>query len=254
MLAGPPANPRSDRSAGWHLPRCTGGYGHSEVPMFTRQLVTAYSYLRASKIARLRVGLTLLGALVACSGDANPITGPSSNNFGPGTVTPAAVASVTLNPPSSSVALGESAQLSAIARDANGNPIGGQFFNWISSDSTIVTVSSSGFAVGVGIGSATITATASDGISGVATQTVVGGAPIAAIMVTPTQVNVALDQTTQFTVTLLDAAGDVLSGRRVVWLSSDSSIMQVSPNGLGTPKGRGTVTVKVTAAGVTGTV
>src|ERR1035437_8664362 len=97
MLAGPPANPRSDRSAGWHLPRCTGGYGHSEVPMFTRQLVTAYSYLRASPLARLRVGLTLLGALVACSGDPKPLPGPSSNTVGPATGTPGTVASVTLS-------------------------------------------------------------------------------------------------------------------------------------------------------------
>src|ERR1035437_1329523 len=253
MLAGPPANPRSDRSAGWHLPRCTGGYGHSEVPMFTRQLVTAYSYLRASKIARLRVGLTLLGALVACSGDANPITGPSSNNFGPATVTPVTVASVTLSLPSSSIALGESAQSSAIAKDINGNPIAGQFFNWSSSDSTIVTVSSSGFAVGVGIGSATITAAAGIGMNGVATENVVGGAPIASIAVMPTQVNVGLGQTTQFAVTLFDAAGNVLSGRRVVWMTSDSSIMQVSSTGTGTPKGRGTVAVTVKGAGVTGT-
>ena len=62
-----------------------------------------------------------------------------------------------------------------------------------------------------------------------------------------------LGQTTQFTVTLTDSAGNVLTGRRVLWQSSDSSIMQVSASGAGTPKGRGTVTIKVKGAGITGT-
>src|ERR1035437_6391999 len=141
MLARPPANPRSNRSAGWHF---TSG----------------------------------IAAVTVASG--------------------------TLSLPASSIARGESAQSSAIAKDINGNPIAGQFFNWSSSDSTIVTVSSSGFAVGVGIGSATITAAAGNGMNGVATENVVGGAPHASIAGMPTQVNVGLGQTTQFAVTLFE--------------------------------------------------
>src|ERR1019366_4558822 len=86
--------------------------------------IPAFS-IRVRKIARRRVELTLLGALVACSGDVNPITGPSSNFFGTGTVTPTTVASITLNPSSARNTLGASVQLSAVARNSNGDPLTG---------------------------------------------------------------------------------------------------------------------------------
>jgi uncharacterized protein YjdB len=64
--------------------------------------------------------------------------------------------------------VGETAALSAIARDASGNAIQGKTFTWSSDDESAATVNSSGQATAMGSGDATITAT-TDGVSGNAT-------------------------------------------------------------------------------------
>lgn len=86
---------------------------------------------------------------------------------------PLPVASVTVSPPSASVQVGQTVQLTATLRDANGNPLSGRVVTWSSGDSTIarVGVGGTGLVTGRGAGSATITAT-SEGKSGTAAITV----------------------------------------------------------------------------------
>jgi uncharacterized protein YjdB len=74
------------------------------------------------------------------------------------TVAPPTVATVTVSPTSATVALGAPYQFSAVARDANGNPISGQAINWSSSNLGIATVSGSGAITTLALGSVTITA------------------------------------------------------------------------------------------------
>ena len=128
-------------------------------------------------VRRLRVWLTLVGALVACSGDSPSVTGPFSNSS-TSSAPLSAVASITVTPPTMSGSLGASIQFSAIEKNVDGDPVSGETVTWTSSDSTIVAVSPSGLAVDVGIGSATITATAGNSVSGAATQSVVGAAAV----------------------------------------------------------------------------
>src|ERR1035437_3225000 len=97
--------------------------------------------VRAGKATKRRIGLMLLGTLVACSGDANYLTGPSSNLFGTGTVTPSAVATIILNPPSVRGVLGTSMQLSVVAKDSAGHPLTDEQLTRASSDSPIVAIS-----------------------------------------------------------------------------------------------------------------
>ncbi|MYG48086.1 MAG: hypothetical protein F4164_01690, partial [Gemmatimonadales bacterium] len=70
--------------------------------------------------------------------------------------------SVTVSPPSRSVAPGDTARLIASATDANGHPLRGVVFDWSSSDVTIASVDGSGLVRGVSEGSATITAEAGE--------------------------------------------------------------------------------------------
>ena len=98
---------------------------------------------------------------------------------GPTGTTPVSVASVvatvqvTSAGPPFLVSLGETLQLTASARDANGHAFPGKTFTfaWSSSDESIATVSSTGLATAIAYGAATITATTED-VQGSASLTV----------------------------------------------------------------------------------
>ena len=75
------------------------------------------------------------------------------------TVAPGPVDQVRVTPVSTNLKSGKSVQLSAVAVDANGDPISGATFTWRSSDNGIATVTSNGLVRADDPGSATITAT-----------------------------------------------------------------------------------------------
>src|SRR5207247_2031447 len=75
------------------------------------------------------------------------------------TVTFVPVASVTVNPASASVQVGQTVQLSATPRDANGNALPGRTVTWASTNTTVATVNGQGLVTAKVVGSATITAT-----------------------------------------------------------------------------------------------
>ena len=111
----------------------------------------SHSYPRAFLICLLAaVGLS-------CGGSAN---GPSLT-----------VASVSVSAPARSIAVGTTAQLSAVAFDQTGAQLIGVTFQWSSSDNAIATVSSTGVVTGVAVGSARITALTAT-VSGFADVTV----------------------------------------------------------------------------------
>lgn len=87
------------------------------------------------------------------------------------TVTPAVVASVTVNPGTAMLVVGDSLALNAIAADASGRSIAGKVAAWRSSDTAIVSVSEFGSIKAKAPGSASIVALV-DGKSGTATITV----------------------------------------------------------------------------------
>jgi hypothetical protein len=91
-------------------------------------------------------------------------------------VVDAAVASVTVEPVSVTVALNGTADFVATARNGAGTIIPGAQFTWSSDDETVATVDGTGRATGVGGGVANIIATA-DGISGSGAMTVSAGVP-----------------------------------------------------------------------------
>src|SRR5207302_921011 len=87
------------------------------------------------------------------------------------TVTPVPVASVEVTPATASVQAGQTVQLTATPKDANGAPLSGRTVTWSSSNTAVATVSNSGLVSGVTPGTATITAT-SEGKSGTSAITV----------------------------------------------------------------------------------
>jgi len=90
---------------------------------------------------------------------------------------PPAVVSVTVSI-TSPLAVGQTAQASAVLRDGTGNVLTDRTITWTSSASGIASVSSSGLVTAVAAGAATVTAT-SEGLAGTASVTVIapGGLP-----------------------------------------------------------------------------
>jgi hypothetical protein len=91
---------------------------------------------------------------------------------------PPVVQSVQVTPANPSIAVGDSVQLTATARDGSGNVVPGVAVTWSSSDTTKVRVSSSGRARGIAAGSAVVSATAG-GVTGQTTVTVTAAPPSA---------------------------------------------------------------------------
>ncbi len=87
------------------------------------------------------------------------------------TVTCPVVGSVTVTPPTASVAAGATVQLTGTPRDTAGNPLAGFAVAWSSGNTAAAMVDSNGLVSGVASGSATITAT-SGGQSGTSVITV----------------------------------------------------------------------------------
>ncbi len=78
-------------------------------------------------------------------------------------------------------------------------------------------------------------------------------APVASVTVTPSPVALAVRQTAPLSVVLKDGRGNTLTGRPVVWTSTDSSKARVSATGLVTAVSPGYVTVTAGSEGRSGT-
>jgi uncharacterized protein YjdB len=166
------------------------------------------------------------------------------------TVRAVPVGSVVVTPPTSSVIVGNSVQLSAAVRDAAGNALDGRLVGWSSSDDAVAIVSSTGRVTGLKVGTATITAS-SEGKSGTATITVTA-APVASVQVSPPNAELTVGQTTTLTAKTLDASGGELAGRAIAWSTSAGSVATVSSSGVVTAVGVGSATITATSEGKTG--
>jgi uncharacterized protein YjdB len=165
------------------------------------------------------------------------------------TVLAIAVASVRLTPTSVALVEGQSAQLTADARDASGQVLSGRTILWSSSAPSIATVSSSGQVIGVAAGSATIEAT-SEGRSAT-TVVSVAKRPVSSLVVSPSQLSLLPGQSATLSVVVTDADGAVLSGRGVSFSSASPAVATVSTNGTVTAVAAGSTTITVTSEGKT---
>jgi hypothetical protein len=88
---------------------------------------------------------------------------------------------------------------------------------------------------------------------GTMAQPPVGQTPVAQVRVTTASPTLLVAGTRQLVATLMDASGNVLSGRPVTWSSGAPAIAAVSSTGLVTGRAIGAVTITATSEGKSGT-
>lgn len=173
------------------------------------------------------------------------------------TVGPPAVLSMTVAPSSPTVALGGNLLLIATGTMTNGSvqPLTTQV-SWTTSDSSKVSVTSSGRITGVARGTATVTATAGTVVVNV--PVTVGPAALASIAIQPADTSLPIGEhvTLSATGTLTDGTTNSITSQ-VSWASNDPSVAIVVGGGTSTVQvialRLGTVTLTADLNGVAGT-
>src|SRR6184192_478090 len=141
--------------------------------------------------------VTASGLVTGKAAGTATITATSEGKSGPSTitVTPVPVASVTITPATATIQTGQTVQLTATPKDANGNPLTGRTVTWASSAASVASVNATGLVTGIVVGMATITAT-SEGQNGTAAITVTapasGGTPDPTVLLVATTAQVPL--------------------------------------------------------------
>lgn len=206
------------------------------------------SYLSklTKRLAHSRALIIFTIGVAACTAGDRAITSPAGDQSFAVTTSSTPAATVVLSPSSAAGSIGQSAQFTASEYAVSGTKLAGTT-TWSSSDSTVVTVSSTGFATAIGTGSAILTATI-NGVSGHA-QTTVSGDAVASISISPSSAAGNVGQQAQFKATLYDASGSVLSGRRVLWTTSNPAVVSVDTTGFATGTGAGSATITATSCG-----
>ena len=165
------------------------------------------------------------------------------------------IASVFVTPSSLSLAAGQSTQLTATTYDVNGDVVTGRNVSWSTSNAGVATVSEDGVVTTVAAGSAEILANA-QGRKSVVPVTVTASSnnsvPVASVSVTLNASSLAAGQSTQANATLRDAGGATLTGRSIVWTSSEPSVASVDGAGRVTAFKAGAATIAATSEGKSG--
>jgi len=145
---------------------------------------------------------------------------------------------------------GSTSQLTVQVLDNAGSVIPNSAVTFSSSDAAVATVSATGLVSGVLPGKATISAT-SGGKTGTAEVTVTA-TPVASVVVTPSQPLITVGRSIQLTAQALNASGQPLNGRTVLWSSSTPGIATVSSTGFVRGISAGSTVVFASIDGVLG--
>jgi Bacterial Ig-like domain (group 2) len=141
---------------------------------------------------------------------------------------------LTVGPATPTIQQGSTLQMAATGTydDSSTKDLTGKV-QWTSSDTTVLTINTSGVASGVATGSATITAT-SGTVSG-STSATVTLANLISIAVTPTNPAIRSGQTQQFMATgTVQGGGTFDITNSVTWASSSTTVAQITAAGLAT--------------------
>lgn len=175
----------------------------------------------------------------------------SLSGFSPyGLLTAVFVESVSMSQTTAAMTPGQVLVLSATPRDGSGNALADRdAATWSSNATSVATVSNAGVVTAVGPGNATITALI-EGRTGTAQISV--SIPVNTVTVTPPNANISVGGVQQYTATLRDINGNILT-RTTTWSSSNNAVATVNANGLVTGVAQGQAVITATSEGRSGT-
>jgi uncharacterized protein YjdB len=156
------------------------------------------------------------------------VTATSEGKSGSATITviAAPVATVEVVPPSAEVIVGQSLQLTAVLRNAAGDPLTGRTVAWTSKNPTVASITSSGGRVtAVAVGTTTITAT-SEGKQGSATIRVVPVPPVppASVTIVPAGATIVAGDILVMVAVPRDGTGNPIPGRTAFWYEANGAV------------------------------
>ena len=147
------------------------------------------------------------------------------------------VDSITLNPSSVTLKVGDTDQIATIIKPVNATE---RDLVWTSSDSSVVSVDSKGVIKGLKPGTAIITVQTKDGNVVTTCEVTVKEVPVETITFNTNSTSVKIGSTVQIKATVKP---DNATNKELVWTSSDTSIATVDSNGKVTGKNAGVVTI-----------
>jgi len=175
---------------------------------------------------------------------------------------PPPVATVDVSPSSATLtSQGETVELTATLRDADGNILTGRPIDWSSSNPTVATVADNeetAIVTAQSEGFATVTAT-SEGESDEASITVDFPPEPTTVVVSPSSASIEVGEEQQFSATVHDASGNRLfeAEQALAWTSSNSSVATMTdasgPVARALGQGGGTTTIRAEVEGVSDT-
>ena len=201
------------------------------------------------RMQRLVFAATVV-VLTACGGDV-PVS--PLDMLEPSGADGTAAYAVTLADGTMQIDVGESVTLRASSSVRRSRTI-----RWSSSNTSVVSVSSTGTVTGRAVGAATVTATGSNGSTSrfpvsVVSTTTRTAAVVASVDVTAPSTSMAIGGTMALSATPRDASGAAITGRTVAWSVSTGSSITVSSGGVVTATAAGASDVRATVDGVAGT-
>ena len=208
--------------------------------MYRRALATrkSTSRNRFTSMAGVLVAFALF-VLAAC-GDSG--TGPDTE-----------VATVSVSPATRALVVGDATTLAASVKNRAGDPLGGREIQWSSSNPAVADVSSTGRVEALQAGAATITAT-SEGKSGTARITVTDAGPpppavVARVEIDPAALVIPKYESRPLAARALDAQGNELEDRAIVWTVVNDVVATVDESGRLTARETGWTRVYATVEG-----
>lgn len=157
------------------------------------------------------------------------------------------VTQVVMTPRADTLIIGQSATLTAVARDSAGTTVSVVPMTWTSRDTTIAKVAASGAVAAVAAGVTWIIA--SNGGRSDSAEVLVIPVPVASVSVSPASGSLTTPGTLQLSATTRDSAGNVLTGRSIAWTSATPGVAAVSSSGVVSGLAAGVATIVATSNG-----
>ncbi len=162
-------------------------------------------------------------------------------------VRPVPVAKVVINTLASPIEVGDHHSFACRVEGPGGEPLEGRAVAWSSSGNEVATVDQMGKVFAINPGHAVITASCED-VSGTTTVDVVAQTVVQVLSSVPS-VELTAGQQEQLEAYPVDKYGRPIPGRDLIWTSSDSGVVQVTPSGEARGLAAGTAALRAECEG-----